>query len=87
MRRRNTKLDPPQISRKRLGVSQPRAGPEKAVGCWSELCASSPLIFRPSGGVGAIMKLHRLEKAPSYQSVLLLLLLLLSVDLAPPGTA
>jgi hypothetical protein len=28
------------------------AGPEKAVECWSELCASFPLIFRPSGGVG-----------------------------------
>ena len=28
------------------------AGPEKAVECWSELGASFPLIFRPSGGVG-----------------------------------
>src|SRR6266853_5783141 len=40
------------------------AGPEKAVECWGELCASFPLIFRPSGGVGTIWKLHRLEKAP-----------------------
>src|SRR5258708_37313716 len=28
------------------------AGPEKAAECWSELGASFPLIFRPSGGVG-----------------------------------
>jgi len=27
------------------------AGPEKAVECWSELCASLPLIFRPSDDV------------------------------------
>ena len=39
------------------------AGPEKAVECWSELGASFPLIFRPSDGVGVILKLHRLEKA------------------------
>jgi hypothetical protein len=43
----------------------------------------------PAVGVawGTILKHHRLEKAPNYQSVLLLLLLLLSIDLAPPGTA
>ena len=63
------------------------AGPQKAVECWSELGASFPLIFRPSGGVGDDIEAHRLEKAPGYQSVLLLLLLLLLVDLAPPGTA
>jgi hypothetical protein len=27
-------------------------GPEKAVECWSELGASFPLIFQPSGAVG-----------------------------------
>jgi hypothetical protein len=65
------------------------AGPEKAVECWIELCASFLLVFRRSCGRGEVtLKLARFEKAtPQQQPVLLLLLLLLPVDLISFGPA
>jgi hypothetical protein len=43
------------------------AAPEKAVECWTELCASFPLIFRPSGGVGDDIEVPPVLKKPPPQ--------------------
>ncbi len=46
------------------------AGPETAVECWIELCASFLLVFRRSCGRGEVtLKLARFEKATPSNSL------------------